>query len=148
FGEERGRTRISYSISQSAIREFQVNTSNYSAEYGRAAGGVTNAVTKSGTNDLHGDAFYFQRNNEAGARNPLAFQSILTNGVSTRVGIKPEDVRHQFGGTLGGPIAKDKLFFFFSYDQQKRNFPGLGIFGDPTYLNGVNRTALTGKGLT
>ncbi|HMY76847.1 MAG TPA: carboxypeptidase-like regulatory domain-containing protein, partial [Blastocatellia bacterium] len=144
FGEERGRTRISYSISQSAIREFQVNTSNYSAEYGRAAGGVTNAVTKSGTNDLHGDAFYFQRNNEWGARNPLAFQSVLNNGVSSVVGIKPEDVRHQFGGTLGGPIAKDKLFFFFSYDQQKRNFPGLGIFTQPTYLNTVNRTALTG----
>ena len=148
FGEERGRTRISYSISQSAIREFQVNTSNYSAEYGRAAGGVTNAVTKSGTNDLHGDAFYFQRNNEWGARNPLAFQTVLVNGVSNRIGIKPEDVRHQFGGTLGGPIAKDKLFFFFSYDQQKRNFPGLGVFTDPNYLNGVNRTALTGKGLT
>jgi len=148
FGEERGRTRISYSISQSAIREFQVNTSNYSAEYGRAAGGVTNAVTKSGTNDLHGDAFYFQRNNEWGARNPRAFQSVLVNGVATQVGIKPEDVRHQFGGTLGGPIVKDKLFFFFSYDQQKRNFPGLGIFTDPSFLNGVNRTALTGKGLT
>lgn len=148
FGEERGRTRLSYSISQSAIREFQVNTSNYSAEYGRAAGGVTNAVTKSGTNDLHGDVFYFQRNNEWGARNPLAFQSVLVNGALTRVGIKPEDVRHQFGGTLGGPIIKDKLFFFFSYDQQKRNFPGLSIFTSPTLLNGVSRTALTGKGLT
>ncbi|MGH9852532.1 MAG: carboxypeptidase regulatory-like domain-containing protein, partial [Blastocatellia bacterium] len=143
FGEERGRTRISYSVSQSAIREFQVNTSNYSAEYGRAAGGVTNAVTKSGTNELRGDAFYFQRNNEWGARNPLAFQTVLVNGVSNRIGIKPEDVRHQFGGTLGGPIVKDKLFFFFSYDQQKRNFPGLGVFTDPNYLNGVNRTALT-----
>lgn len=143
FGEERGRTRISYSISQSAIREFQVNTSNYSAEYGRAAGGVTNAVTKSGTNEFHGDAFYYQRNNEWGARNPLAFQSVLNNGVSSVVGIKPEDVRHQFGGTLGGPVVKDKLFFFFSYDQQKRNFPGLGIFSQPTYLNTVNRTALT-----
>ncbi|HMV47715.1 MAG TPA: carboxypeptidase regulatory-like domain-containing protein [Blastocatellia bacterium] len=143
FGEERGRTRISYSISQSAIREFQVNTSNYSAEYGRAAGGVTNAVTKSGTNDLHGDAFYFQRNNEWGARNPLAFQSVLNNGTATTVGIKPEDVRHQFGGTLGGPIKRDKAFFFFSYDQQKRDFPGLGIFASPTYLNTVNRTALT-----
>jgi len=142
FGEERGRTRISYSVSQSAIREFQVNTSNYSAEYGRAAGGVTNAVTKSGTNELRGDAFYFQRNNEWGARNPRAFQTLLVNGVSTTVGIKPEDVRHQFGGTLGGPIVKDKFFFFFSYDQQKRNFPGLGIFADPLYLNGVNRTAL------
>jgi outer membrane receptor protein involved in Fe transport len=148
FGEERGRTRISYSISQSAIREFQVNTSSYSAEYGRAAGGVTNAVTKSGTNELHGDAFYYQRNNEWGARNPLAFRTVLNNGVSTPVGIKPEDVRHQFGGTLGGPIVKDKLFFFFSYDQQKRNFPGLSIFGSPTYLNGVSRSALTGKGLT
>lgn len=143
FSEERGRTRISYSVSQSAIREFQVNTSNYSAEYGRSAGGVTNAVTKSGTNEFHGDGFYFQRNNEWGARNPLAFQSVLVNGTATSVGIKPEDVRHQFGGTLGGPIKKDKAFFFFSYDQQRRNFPGLGIFTSPTYLNTVNRTALT-----
>lgn len=149
FGEERGRTRLSYSISQSAIREFQVNTSNYSAEYGRAAGGVTNAVTKSGSNNLHGDGFYFQRNNDWGARNPRAFQSIVVPGAGTRlVGIKPDDVRHQFGGTLGGPIIKDKLFFFFSYDQQKRNFPGLSIFDNPTVLNGVNRTTLTGKGLT
>ncbi|MFN0120009.1 MAG: hypothetical protein ACKV2V_05860, partial [Blastocatellia bacterium] len=140
FSEERGRTRISYSVSQSAIREFQVNTSNYSAEYGRAAGGVTNAVTKSGTNELHGDWFYYQRNNEWGARNPLSFQSVLVNGAATQVGIKPEDVRHQFGGTIGGPVVKDKLFFFFSYDQQKRNFPGLGIFTNPNYLNTVNRT--------
>jgi len=142
FGEERGRTRSPYSVSQSAIREFQVNTSNYSAEYGRSAGGVTNAVTKSGTNELHGDVFYFQRNNDWGARNPLAFQSILSNGTTSIVGIKPEDIRHQFGGTLGGPIKKDKLFFFFNYDQQKRNFPGLGIFTSPTYLNTVNRTTL------
>ena len=144
FSEERGRTRMGYSISQSAIREFQVNTSNYSAEYGRSAGGVTNAVTKSGTNEFHGDAFYFQRNNEWGARNPLAFQSVLNNGVASTVGIKPEDVRHQFGATIGGPIKKDKLFFFFSYDQQRRNFPGLGVFTSPSYLTTVNRAALTG----
>src|ERR1051325_4868113 len=62
FAEERGRTRISYSVSQAAIREFQVNTSSYSAEYGRSAGGVVNAITKSGTNDFHGGAFYYQRN--------------------------------------------------------------------------------------
>jgi hypothetical protein len=72
FAEERGRTRISYSISQAAIREFQVNTSSYSAEYGRSAGGVVNAITKSGTNEFHGGAFYYQRNNKWGARNPLA----------------------------------------------------------------------------
>jgi hypothetical protein len=144
FSEERGRTRISYSISQAAIREFQVNTSNYSAEYGRAAGGVTNAVTKSGTNEFHGDAFYYQRNNDWGARNPLAFQSVLSNGTSSVVGIKPEDVRHQFGGTIGGPIIKDRLFFFFSYDQQKRNFPGLGIFSNPNYLNSCTTPGQTG----
>ncbi len=142
FSEERGRTRISYSISQSSIREFQVNTSNYSAEYGRAAGGVVNAVTKSGTNEFHGDAFYYQRNNDWGARNPLAFQTILSGGTTTSVGIKPEDVRHQFGGTIGGPIIKDRLFFFFSYDQQKRNFPGLAIFSSPNFLNTVDRTVL------
>jgi Carboxypeptidase regulatory-like domain len=139
FSEERGRTRIGYSISQSAVQEFQVNTSNYSAEYGRAAGGVTNAVTKSGTNQYHGDLFYFHRNNALGARNPLATQSVLVNGTTTLVGVKPIDIRHQFGGTLGGPIAKDKLFFFFSYDQQNRSFPGLGIFNNPNYLNTVNR---------
>jgi len=143
FGEERGRTRISYSVSQAAIQEFQVNTSNYSAEYGRAAGGVTNAVTKSGTNDFHGDAFYYQRNSDWAARNPLAFQTVVQNGVSQRVGIKPEDVRHQFGGTLGGPVRKDRLFFFFSYDQQRRKFPGAAIFSSATYLDTVNRPLLT-----
>jgi hypothetical protein len=150
FAEERGRTRISYSISQSAIREFQVNTSSYSAEYGRSAGGVVNAVTKSGTNEFHGDAFYFQRNNKWGARNPLATKTENVGGVFTPVGFKPADVRHQFGGTLGGPIAKDKAFFFFSYDEQRRNFPGLSIFSSPTFLNltTANRTALLARGLT
>ncbi|HEY0100865.1 MAG TPA: carboxypeptidase regulatory-like domain-containing protein, partial [Pyrinomonadaceae bacterium] len=71
YGEERGRTRISYVVSQAAIREFQVNTSNYSAEYGRAAGAVINTVTKSGTNDFHGDLFYYNRNNRFGATNPF-----------------------------------------------------------------------------
>ncbi|MEP7074408.1 MAG: TonB-dependent receptor [Acidobacteriota bacterium] len=148
FSEERGRTRINYVISQSAIREFQVNTSNYSAEYGRSAGGVTNAVTKSGTNQFHGEAFYYNRNNRNGARNPLQFQSVLVGGVSTLVAAKPIDLRQQWGAAIGGPIVKDKLFFFFSYDQQKRNFPGLAVFSNPNYLNTVNRTALTGLGVT
>src|SRR5215213_8021110 len=150
FAEERGRTRISYSISQAAIREFQVNTSSYSAEYGRSAGGVVNAITKSGTNDFHGGAFYYQRNNKWGARNPLAVRQELINGVFTPVGYKPNDVRHQFGGTIGGPIVRDKAFFFFSYDQQKRNFPGLAVFGQNGFLNltATNRSALIARGLT
>ena len=150
FAEERGRTRISYSVSQAAIREFQVNTSSYSAEYGRSAGGVVNAITKSGTNDFHGGAFYYQRNNKWGARNPLAVRQELVNGVFTPVGFKPKDVRHQFGGTIGGPIVRDKAFFFFSYDQQKRDFPGLAVFGQNGFLNlsSANRNLLLSRGLT
>lgn len=148
FSEERGRTRIGYVISQSAIREFQVNTSNYSAEYGRSAGGVINAVTKSGTNEFHGSAFFFDRDNKWGARNPRSTINQLVNGVFQPVGLKPKDARYQFGGTIGGPIVKDKAFFFFSYDQQKRNFPGVAVFSSPTYLNTVNRTTLTARGLT
>src|SRR6201991_1050416 len=113
FSEERGRTRSAYSISQAAIREFQVNTSNFSAEYGRSAGGVINAITKSGTNEFHGSAFFYDRNNKWGARNPNTFINRLVNGVSTREAFKPTDVRYQFGGALGGPIVKDKVFFFF-----------------------------------
>ena len=153
FSEERGRTRINYSISQSAVREFQVNGANYSAEYGRAAGGVINTVTKSGTNEFRGEVFYYNRNNRNGARNPLAFQSVLVNGVAQRFAAKPIDLRQQFGGALGGPIIKDRLFFFFSYDQQKRNFPGLSTYSNATFLNGFdaagnNRATLIGRGLT
>ena len=144
FSEARGRTRISSSISASAIREFQVNTSNYSAEFGRAAGGVVNAVTKSGTNEFHGSAFWFYRNNKYGARNPLIFPSAtIPDG-------KPKDVRHQYGGTIGGPIVKDRLFFFFSFDQQKRDFPASAQPGNASFLNPITVTTipLLGTGRT
>src|SRR5947209_14289163 len=110
FSEERGRTRLSYTVSQFAIREFQVNTSNYSAEYGRSAGGVVNAVTKSGTNEFHGQAFYYQRNNSWGARNPLGFINNFdpATGTVSIAPFKPVDVRHQIGGNIGGPIVKNK----------------------------------------
>ena len=128
FSEERGRTRIAYSVSQAAVREFQVNSTNYSAEYGRAAGGVVNTVTKSGTNDLHGEAFFYDRNNKWGSRNP----SVVFLGQA----LKPKDVRYQFGGAVGGKI-KDKLFFFVNYDQQKRDYPGLAITSIPTALTAI-----------
>ncbi|MEO6878393.1 MAG: carboxypeptidase regulatory-like domain-containing protein, partial [Gemmatimonadaceae bacterium] len=69
FSEERGRTRAPYSISMAAVEQFQVNTADYSAEYGRSAGGVINTVTRSGTNGLHGEAFFFERNSSLAAMN-------------------------------------------------------------------------------
>ena len=147
FSEERGRTRISYSTSEASIQEFQVNTSNYSAEYGRAAGGVVNAVTKSGTNRLHGQAFWYDRNSDWGAIN--RFQKHLVNG--TLVPFLPEDKRHQFGGSIGGPIIKDKLFWFFSADQQLRPFPGVANSGTPgaifAPLSAAEVTTLTTRGV-
>ncbi len=140
FSEARGRTRISSSISQDAIREFQVNTSNYSAEFGRAAGGVVNTVTKSGTNEFHGSAFWYYRNNKYGARNPLIFPG----GAIPEDG-KPKDIRHQYGGSIGGPIAKDKLFFFFSFDQQKRDFPAVSQPGNASFFNVTSVPGLTSQ---
>ena len=129
-----------YSISQGAIREFQVNASNFAAEYGRSAGGVINAVTKSGTNDFHGSAFLYDRNNKWGAQ-PEQFHNPVSERSLHKEALKPEDVRYQFGGTIDGPIVKDNLFFFFSYDEQRRNFPGIAVFSTPGYLNTVNRPA-------
>ena len=146
FSEEAGRTRISSSISQGAVREFQVNTSNYSAEYGRAAGGVVNTVTKSGTNEFHGQLYYYLRDNKYGARNPRGFNP------QTGAALKPVDKRHQFGGAIGGPIVKDKAFFFFSYEKQKRNFPAIAQFDTGTFLNVLTTpatvTTLTDRGVT
>ena len=135
FSEERGRTRIQYSVSQAAVREFQVNNTNFSAEYGRAAGGVINTVTKSGTNHLRGEVFLFDRDNRWGARNGSAF--LPATPGQPLVGVKPKDARYQFGGAVGGPIIKNKLFFFFNYDQQKRDFPGVATPQVTTAFNPI-----------
>src|SRR6266478_660143 len=112
FSEERGRTRAGYSSAKAAVEEFQVNTSNYTSEYGRAAGAVVNTVTKSGTNHYHGEAYFFDRDNEWGATNPFTKITTQTSpGVFTSNPIKPTDVRKIWGGGIGGPIFKDKLFF-------------------------------------
>jgi outer membrane receptor protein involved in Fe transport len=86
------------------VQEFSVLTSNYSAEYGRTSGGVINAITKSGTNAIHGDLFYFMRDEGLDARNFFDPAKI------------PPFHRNQFGGSLGGPVLKDKTFFFLTYE--------------------------------
>jgi outer membrane receptor protein involved in Fe transport len=98
-----------------ALQEFSVQTNNFSAEFGRQSGGIVNAVTKSGTNDLHGSAFEYVRNQSLNATN---FFAPVVNGKKQQDGLK----RNQFGATLGGPVwipkvydGHDKTFFFFSY---------------------------------
>jgi len=150
FAEEKGRTRASYSISEASIQEFQVNTSNYSAEYGRSAGGVVNAITRSGTNGFHGEAFWFYDTSDLSATNPFA--TIVLPSTLQTVPVKPPDKRHQFGGSLGGPVVKDKLFWFFSGDHQTRNFPAVAnaqnaaLFFAP--LSSSELATLAGRGIS
>jgi hypothetical protein len=91
------------------VREFNVISNNYSAQYSRFAGGVISLVTKSGTNAFHGSAFWFHRNDNFDARNFFDRAA------------QPEFKRHQYGATIGGPIAQDKSFFFFSYEGFREN---------------------------
>jgi hypothetical protein len=134
FSEERGRTRAGYSTSQAAVREFQVNTGVYSAEYGRAVGGVVNSVTKSGTNALHGELYFYNRNSSRSAFQPGATNTTFNTATNAYITApyKPKDNRNQYGFGLGGPLIKDKLFFFYAFDQFKRNFPGTAKATNPT----------------
>lgn len=122
FGEERGGTRPPYTFSQEAVKEFEVLNNAYSPEFGKATGAVINAVTKSGTNTFKGSAFYYFRNED--------FVEEDANG-------NEEDNfdQSQFGATLGGPLLKDKLFFFLSYDGQLKDVP-IFPYVDDYYLEG------------
>jgi hypothetical protein len=98
-------------LSQEGVQEYQVATNSYSAEFGRATGGIINVITKRGTNTYSGNLFGFIRDKSIQARAPFApFKSAFT--------------RTQYGATLGGPIAKDRSFFFFSYERRQRNESG------------------------
>ena len=145
FGEERGRTRVGYSTSQAAVREFQVNTGVYSAELGRAVGGVVNSVTKQGGNQFHGEAYFYHRGDEFSSLNPnvkLPVQTGTSNGVPTfnTIPFRPKDKRDQYGFGVGGPIIKDKLFFFYAFDIFHRNFPGVAVSGNPNQLYDPTKT--------
>ena len=132
FSEERGRTRAGYSTPLPAIQEFQVNTSNYSAEYGRSAGGVINTVTRSGSNQLHSEMYFYDRDNDWGSKNPFTLVPIQTSpGVFTPTVVKPKDWRKMSGIGIGGPVLKDKLFVHFVYDWYDRNFPGVASPSTP-----------------
>jgi Carboxypeptidase regulatory-like domain/TonB dependent receptor len=126
FSEERGRTRAGYSTAKESVQEFQVNTSNYSVEYGRSAGGIVNSVTKSGTNSFHGVGYYFDRDSAWAATNSTVTHPVeVSNTPPTYrvVPFKPTDLRRQYGLAVGGPIWKDKIFFFFAADKFYHDFP-------------------------
>src|SRR5262249_52387758 len=127
FSEERGRTRAGYSTSQIAVREFQVNTGVYSAELGRAVGGVVNSVTKTGTNTLHGEVYFYLRSDNTSSRNEKTTLTTVSNGVPTTTVIRPKDRRFQYGFGVGGPLIKDRLFWFYAFDIFDRNFPGTAV---------------------
>jgi outer membrane receptor protein involved in Fe transport len=146
FGQSLGRTgsgRAPYQFSQDAVQEFQVNTNSFSAEFGRAAGGAINVVTKSGSNEFHGTAFDFFRDRSLNANN-LRYDAGLESATGGKPALIPNGFRfdsasgrvvgspdkppyhfHQFGGNVGGPIKKDRAFFFFNYDGQRNTQPNI-----------------------
>jgi hypothetical protein len=111
FGGQAGgeRANSAYVVSQAAVSQFQVVRGTFDAEYGRTTGGSVNVITKSGTNDYHGEVFDYLR--------------LANVSPTTAFGDRVTDFRNQFGGAFGGPIIKDKLFFFGVYDGQREHQP-------------------------
>ncbi len=117
FAQARGRYRAPYQFSNEVVKEFRVSSNAYSAELGKAGGAVFNVVTKSGTNDWHGGGFYYLRD-----RIFDASQAYVTS--------EPDDRQQQFGGTLGGPIRKDRVFFYAGFDQHLLTMPSVMQFAN------------------
>lgn len=137
FGQSLGRTgvRAPYQFSQDAVKEFQVNTNAYSAEFGRAGGAVINVITKSGTNDFQGTLFDFYRD-----------RKYRSNDYLNQLRNLPKSPYHfdQYGGSFGGPIVRDKHFFFANYDAQRNSIPNatsLGISAVPSNVAAADLAA-------
>lgn len=146
FGQTLGRTgsgRAPYQFSLDAVQEFQVNSNGYTAEFGRAGGAVINVVTKSGTNAFHGSAFEFFRDRALNANDPI-YDLQLAAAVSAgrALPIKPGYHFNQFGGTIGGPIVKNRTFFFFNYDGQRNNTGNPILLTLPTPVNPFQAAAV------
>jgi len=114
LSEQRMETRVPYVFGSESVQEFQVSLNPYSPAYGGGAAGYINTVTKSGTNEFHGVGFYYNRNTATGAIDAVS----KANGFP-----KAFDLRQQFGGGVGGPIVKNKLFFFVDDEVQRRKDP-------------------------
>ena len=122
---------IRSTVSQEAVQEFQIIVSNYMPEFGRAMGGVINIVTKSGSNQVHGNVFGYFRHKDLQARNPFSVKVDPVTG-QTR-GVKQAFTRVQAGATLGGPIKRDKSFYFLSYETTRRQETGFTNIGSDNF---------------
>ncbi len=161
FGGQRGRSNLVQvdgadntdnsvnaarsTVSQEAVQEFQVVTNSFAPEFGRSSGGVVNVVTKSGTNEFRGNVFGFLRDKSFQARNPFAPIA------------KPAFRRTQYGVTLGGPLDRDRTFFFFAFEQRRRDesgfftssvAQGLGSSATIPVIPGLNPVARTFANIT
>src|SRR6185312_5285115 len=112
---------IRSTIFQEGVQEFQILTNGYAAEYGRASGGVINIITRSGSNAFHGDVYGYIRNRNFQATNPF---SNVSNPAYTRV---------QAGTAFGGPIKKDKTYYYFSYEVTRRHETGFSSIGQDNF---------------
>jgi hypothetical protein len=117
FAQARGRYRAPYQFSNEVIKEFRVSSNGYSAELGRAGGAVFNVVTNSGGNRWHGTGFFYVRDRDFDAQ-------------SAYVTSKPNEQQKQFGGTLGGPLRKNRAFLYLGYDQHELTVPSIMQFGN------------------
>lgn len=120
FAQARGGYRAPYQFSNEVIKEFRVSSNSYSAELGRSGGAVFNVATKSGTNNWHGTGFYYLRDRDFDAQQPYSPYS-------------PDDRQQQFGGTLGGPLRKDHIFFYAGFDQHLLTVPSIVQFANGAY---------------
>jgi len=148
FSEARGRASgAPFVYSVDSIKEFQAETSNYSVEFGQAAGGQVNAITNSGTNAIHGDLFYELRYPTLNALDPLTKFNALHNQPNPVIAgfllTQPTHQQQEFGGSVGGPIIKDRLFYFFTYDGFRK--VGKALYTDS---NNISLTPCSGSGCT
>jgi outer membrane receptor protein involved in Fe transport len=121
FSEARGRSSgAPFVYSLDSIKEFQAEASNYSAEFGQAAGGQVNAITRSGTNNMHGDLFYYLRYPAMNALDPYSKWNALYNHGPAFLLTQPIHQQNEFGGSVGGSLIKDKLFYFLTSDGFRR----------------------------
>jgi hypothetical protein len=127
-------------VSQEAVQEYQIATNSYAPEFGRATGGIVNVVTKSGTNDFRGNIFGFLRHKSIQSRNALA--PLIDNDPNK----KPPFTRVQYGATFGGPIKKDRTFFFASFEQRRRQESGFFTADVAAGLNNSITIPLPGIG--